>query len=277
MAITFLSISSVLALGVLMPIHSYYHPRLPKNPVHGWAAELATYVFYRGNKGDDDDAKLDDTYLWAYLIFVYIFTGLAVYLLLDRSKRVLAVRQRYLGSRVTVTDRTVKISGVPKPLRSEAALKEYMEDLGIGKVDSVTMCCNWAELDHLMEQRRVLVRRLEEAYTIFNKRWRAGKALGGLPVAQPEPEPEQARDEEGEPLLNGGAQCPDKDRPKIKIRYGYLKLRSKMVDAIDHYTVRLEVLDAKILEARQKEYEPTPVAFVTMESVASAVCFPHID
>jgi hypothetical protein len=91
-------------------------------------------------------------------------------------------------------------------------------------------------------------------------------------VAQPEPF--LTLDEEARPLLNGGPRPLHKnDRPTIKIRYGFLKLRSKRADAIDHYTVGLQVLDQKILEARQKEYEPTPIAFVTMESVASAVCF----
>src|SRR5690606_8652183 len=47
--------------------------------------------------------------------------------------------------------------------------------------------------------------------------------------------------------------------------------RGKQVDAIDHYTMKLETLDRKIFEARRKEYKATPLAFVTLNSVAAAV------
>ncbi|RPA93961.1 DUF221-domain-containing protein [Choiromyces venosus 120613-1] len=274
MAIRFLSIAAVLALGVLMPIHMHFDHSVSKPQVSfsEWALRpTGREMNILGGK-DGDKIKLDGPYLWAYVVFVYLFTALAVYLLLDQSKKVLAVRQKYLGNQVTVTDRTVRLSGIPKVLRSEDALKEYIEGLGIGKVDSVTVCRNWAVLDRLMAQRQDLVRRLEEVYVVYNRLRKLGRTLETLPFVQPwPPHPLPSGDEETQPLINGGPRpSREDDRPMVTIRVGRWSLGRKKIDAIDYLTMKLKALDEKILEARKKEYEPTPIAFVTMESVASA-------
>jgi Cytosolic domain of 10TM putative phosphate transporter len=56
-----------------------------------------------------------------------------------------------------------------------------------------------------------------------------------------------------------------------KIWYGPFKLKYKNVDAIDYYEEKLRRLDEEIKALRKKEFEATPLAFVTMDSVASAV------
>lgn len=272
MAIRFLSIAAVLALGVLMPIHRHFNPSVPKSQAS--FSEWALRPISRGMSvlGDKKD-KIDGPYLWTHVVFVYLFTALAVYFLLDQSKKVLAVRQKYLGNQVTITDRTVRLSGIPKVLRSEDALKEYIEGLGIGKVDSVTICRNWAELDRLMAQRQDLMRRLEEVYVVHNRHCKVGRNPETLPFIQPSsPHPLSSGDEETQPLLYGGPR-PSRgdDRPKMTVRIGLWGLKRKKVDAIDYLTMKLQALDEKIVEARKKEHEPTSIAFVTMESVASAV------
>jgi len=278
MAIRFLSIAAVLALGVLMPIHLHFDHSVPKPRVSfsEWALRPTSRGMNVLGGKDKDEIKLDGSYLWVYVVFVYLFTALAVYFLLDQSKKVLAVRQKYLGNQVTITDRTVRLSGIPKVLRSEDALEEYIEGLGVGKVDSVTVCRNWAELDRLMVQRQDLVRRLEEVYVVHNRHCKVGRNSETLPFVQPSPPHSlPSGDEETLPLLHGGPRpsCED-DRPKMTVRVGLWGLKRKKVDAIDYLTMKLGALDEKIVEARKKEYEPTSIAFVTMESVASAVSLP---
>ncbi|KAG0138431.1 hypothetical protein HOY82DRAFT_496220 [Tuber indicum] len=274
MSIRFLSIAAVLALGLLMPIHLHFDHSVSKPRVSfsEWALRPAGRGMNVLGGKDKDEIKLDGPYLWAYVVFVYLFTALAVYLLLDQTKKVLAVRQKYLGNKVTVTDRTVRLSGIPKVLRSEDALKEYIEGLRIGRVDSVTICRNWAVLDRLMAQRQDLVRQLEEVYVVYSRHRKVGRDLGALPFIQPSPpQPLQPGDEETQPLLNRGPR-PSRgdDRPKMTIRVGLLGLKRKKVDAIDYLRMKLKALDEEIIEARKKEYEPSSNAFVTMESVASA-------
>ncbi|CAZ85884.1 unnamed protein product [Tuber melanosporum] len=274
MSIRFLSIAAVLALGLLMPIHLHFDHSVSKPRVSfsEWALRPAGRGMNVLGGKDKDEIKLDGPYLWAYVVFVYLFTALAVYLLLDQTKKVLAVRQKYLGNKVTVTDRTVRLSGIPKVLRSEDALKEYIEGLRIGRVDSVTICRNWAVLDRLMAQRRDLVRQLEEVYVVYSRHRKVGRDLEALPFIQPSPpQPLQPGDEETQPLLNRGPR-PSRgdDRPKMTIRVGLWGLKRKKVDAIDYLRMKLKALDEEIIEARKKEYEPSSNAFVTMESVASA-------
>ena len=60
-------------------------------------------------------------------------------------------------------------------------------------------------------------------------------------------------------------------RPRTRIRYGFLKLKSKKVDAIDLFEEQLKRLDEKIKVTREKEFKPTALAFVTMDSVPACV------
>src|SRR5207248_916001 len=79
---------------------------------------------------------------------------------------IIRVRQDYLGSQSTVTDRTIKLSGIPLELRSEEKVKQLLERLEIGKVESVTICRNWKTLDGLLNKRTYILRKLEEAWTV---------------------------------------------------------------------------------------------------------------
>ena len=208
-------------------------------------------------------------YLWMYLGFVYLFSGVAVYLIIKETQKIIRIRQDYLGSQSTVTDRTIRLSGIPKQLRSEDMIKETVENLAIGKVDSVTLCRDWGELDDLMNERMGVLRKLETAWTIH---------LGyKRPLKPSAPRPDQqrnGRDEESR-LLDSNENDQEhvyaQDRPMTRIWYGFLNLQSRKIDAIDYYEERLRKLDEKIKSARDKEFKPTPLAFVTLDSTAAAV------
>ncbi len=69
---------------------------------------------------DTDDPDWGDSwnrekgYLWAYLVFVYFFTSLTVWIMNSETFRVIKIRQDYLGTQSTITDRTFRLSGVPR-------------------------------------------------------------------------------------------------------------------------------------------------------------------
>lgn len=219
-------------------------------------------------------------FLWMYVALVYLYTALAMYLIISETKKIIRIRQNYLGTQSTVTDRTIRLSGIPPELRSEEKIKETVEDLEIGKVESVMLCKDWTELDGLIDERMNVLRKLEEAWTVHLGYRRVERNLESLPIVQPPP-PEPVADGEDEDeqsrLLRGDDPEQNhvtpyaRDRPTTRIWYGFLKLQSRLVDAIDYYEERLRKLDERVKSARKKDCRPTPLAFVTLDSTAACV------
>ena len=212
-----------------------------------------------------------------YVFFVYFFTAVAIKLLVNTTLQIIGVRQGYLGSQSTLTDRTLRLSGIPPRMRTEGSITAFIENLNIGKVESVMICKDWKMLDNLIADRLACLRRLEEAWTVHLGFRRIERNSGSLPIVQPPP-PVSEIDQNGQEdsrLLSGtqidsGPITPyAKDRPVTRIWYGPFKLRSRKIDAIDYYEEKLRQLDEQIKVARQKDYKPTPLAFVTMESTAA--------
>jgi len=126
-----------------------------------------------------------------------------------------------------------------------------------------------------MAERMAILRKLEEALTVnvgYHKREQRLKAS----LYSHEHELEDHDTENERPGLlgaNTSEQEPGmKDagvRPKTRLWFGFWKLKSKKVDAIDYFEEKLRQLDAKIKDARQKKYPPTSLAFVTLDSIAA--------
>ena len=228
----------------------------------------------------DNSFNHDMGYLWSYIIFTYFFTGLTLYFMDKETSNVLRVRQHYLGTQSTITDRTFRLSRIPKDLRTEEAIKDLVEKLEIGKVESVTICRDWKALDRLIEERQIILAKLEETWSVY---------LGHKPLestrGQPNGDtgnglrdgrtglPDLVDEESGETdrLLRGvnAQQFVERERPQTRFWYGVLRLQSRKTDAIDYYTERLRRLDERIMAARKKTYDPADLAFVTMDSVAA--------
>ena len=287
MAIKCLSVTLFFALVVIKPVHDAF-PDVSKAPsFHN--GTLATNLQIQPNVEDSQTGlrksfidNVSTDYLWMYLVFAYLFTGLAIFIIVSETESIIDVRQEYLGHQSTVTDRTIRISGIPTPLRSEEKIKAFVEGLEIGNVDSVMLCKNWEQLDDCVDRRTAILRKLETSWTVYTR----GKAKENVHQvshegreAQLESSNERRGDEESSPLL--GSSGPEhtaqpsvlRARPKATIHYGPLKLRSRYVDAIDYYEEKLRRTDEKIAELRKRSFEPTPVAFVTMDGVPAAVCF----
>ena len=293
MAMKFLTITLLCSLIIIKPVHDAYPEESDglagngtshndtKNDdlsiaVTGRSIDLlssnGTLPFLPGN--------LETDYLWMYVAFAYLFSGIAIYLVISETRRIIVVRQQYLGTQTTVTDRTIRLSGIPPELQDEEKIKEFIESLDIGQVESVMLCRKWKELDQAMVKRMDTLRRLEEAHTIHLGQRTVERNLESLPIAQPPPPgpaaliPTEAHDEDEDPEVVGANELPtpapyDRVRPTTSVRFGWMKLHSKKVDAIDYYTEKLHEADERVKELRQKTFATTPLAFVTMDSVAA--------
>lgn len=281
MAIKFLLVTLFFALAVIKPVHDTHQEKEGKKPYLGGDGDKkGEHLEMRSNTtwptfaGHDYEYYTD--YLWMYLVFVYLFTALILYMIVSETRRIIDIRQEYLGSQTTITDRTIRLSGIPVNLRSEDKIKQFIEDLEIGKVESVTLCRNWKELDVRIARRQTILRKLEEAWTVHLGNRRVERNLETLPVIQPSPHENDDGEREDSHLLDASGSSQTnvtpyaRQRPTAKIWYGRFKLRYRTVDAIDYYEEKLRRLDDEIKDLRKKEFEPTPLAFVTMDSVASA-------
>lgn len=214
---------------------------------------------------------------------------MAVYLLIQETNKIIWTRQKYLGSQTSTTDRTIRLSGIPPQLRSEEKIIEFIEGLQIGKVETITLCRNWQELDILMEERMKILRNLERAWTEYLGLKKRNRDCNTLPLLRSHQRTTSVtsdagtersqllENENGRPHVSSQTNA----RPRTRIWYGPLKLRFRTIDAIDYYEEKLRRLDEKIVVARQKEYPPTGLAFVTMESISAcqmvvqAILDPH--
>ncbi|CCX13254.1 hypothetical protein FPQ18DRAFT_327805 [Pyronema domesticum] len=278
MAIQFLFIATILAGAVLVPVHTYFGSgdffKEISDEFWGNPDLTEPYLFDDGDKKPLKPIKTDPSILWANLIFVYIFSGLAFYFIWQHTENIVHVRQKYLGQQSTVTSRTVKLSGIPLELRSEGTLKDYIDKLGIGKVEEVTLCRQWKDLDNLLDEREKTIRKLEEVRIAYDKKKkRTGLSLLQAAETIEEAYEDESSDEETAPLLSRSQDPRYRSapgRPKIIIRYGKFGLKVRRIDAISHLHRKLAELDDEITIARRKDYPATPLAFITMDSVTAA-------
>lgn len=265
MAARLFAIMAFFALAILWPINSHFRhfqPTLGRSrPPH-----------YGHGHGDPKDKSRERSYLWAYVAFTYFFTGLALYSVNWETFRIIHLRQKYLGSQSTVTDRTFRLTGIPPAYRSEKEIRRLIEKLDIGRVDSVTLCRKWKTLDALVGHRNQTLRRLEAAWAKYLKQQQQAVVKQQHDPAQPSGGDEESGDNARLLASDGNhSHVFEGDRPRVTIRYGPLKMRSRKVDAIDYYEEKLRRIDERVVEARRKDYEPTDMALVTMDSVRSCL------
>ncbi|KAI5463692.1 hypothetical protein BGZ63DRAFT_382065 [Mariannaea sp. PMI_226] len=291
MAARLFAVMAFLATVVLWPINSHF-----RNFEIGWGnntnetfgtvdpsyapaqALIALEEFDLFKGGGDSDKSYEKKFLWAYVVFTYLFVGLTIYFINWETFRIIRYRQDYLGSQSTITDRTFRLTGIPSKLRSEEKIKALIDSLNIGSVDSVTICRDWKKLDGLVELRDQVLRKLETSWAQYVK-FQQDQSKGSRPSlgSRSTTSDTQARNSDEESGENGRLLDPELDspdwgeqgRPQVRLRYGFLGLRFRNLDAIDYYEEKLRRLDAEIVSARMKKYTPTDMAIVTMDSVAS--------
>ncbi|KLU84448.1 hypothetical protein MAPG_03490 [Magnaporthiopsis poae ATCC 64411] len=232
------------AAAVLAPIHNRFE-KSRKSRDGSDKKDYAQYTLYRqpsrtgygypgyahafNESNPDTSFNPDMGYLWAYLVFTYFFTFLVIWFLNSETFKMIRIRQEYLGTQSTITDRTFRLTGIPKELRTESKLKDLVERLEIGKVESVTVCRDWKELDALVAERAGVLQKLEKAWADFRKksptytpddamrRNNSRSMLAGLDG--PSPDEEEAAGENGR-LLGGESaahQFSERERPTTRI------------------------------------------------------------
>lgn len=258
-----------------------------------FAVTVITPVRYRFT-GRLDVPESEEThfqpFLWMYVAFTYFFTGLIVVSLHRQTAKIIRMRQLYLGKQNSVTDRTIKLLGIPPVLREEEALKRHIESLGVGDVDLVTIVKEWQELNHLFQVRKTVLHRLETAWMEYFKRngietadfgfftfSSVGDSISmesstiGKIAKHLDPEPEEPSGWEN--MEGSTAQLPllsDINTIRPKFRKGWWGLFGPQVDAINYYNEQLAVVDKEIARNRQRDFPPSSTAFITMTLVAQA-------
>ncbi|EKV15185.1 hypothetical protein PDIG_28660 [Penicillium digitatum PHI26] len=267
-AIRFLLAVFIFAVAIILPMHYKYTGQYG---VPGWDNVPENQTMSRTGGNEKEKPVTDPVYLWIYVLFAYVFSGLAIYMLLDETKLIIRTRQTYLGNQTSTTDRTIRLSGIPNDLGNEHKIKEFVEGLRVGNVESITVCRQWRELDELIDERMKVIRELERAWTKYMGYKRPKSCENTLPLTEQQP---RCADDEWSRLLprheSEDILGYSNERPKVRIWYGPFKLRSRMIDAIDYYEEKLRKIDEHIQNAREKEYLTTEIAFVTMESIAAS-------
>ena len=237
-----------------------------------------------GDKGKKHKKQKETKFLWAYLIFTYFFSGLTLYTIDKETFKVLDIRQTYLARQLTITDRTFRLSGFSENEKSEEKIQKLVHKLGIGKVEKVTLCRHWKALDEDVSNRHECLMKLERAWAEYHEnlekqsrgreggRSRRSQDSGASGERNGRPNSQDAGEEDG--LLESGSDgFEEKARPKVRIWYGFLRLRYRKRDAIDYYEEQLRQFDARIRKRRTfqelQKTKPADIAFVTMDSIAA--------
>lgn len=268
-AIQLLSICTICAVTIISPIRLHYTGNYDQGEEF--------YLLQRRNGLDLIDPEDYSVYLWVYVVFTYVFTILTAFFLMRQTVKVIRVRQSYLGGQNSITDRTIRVSGISKKLRNEAALKEHIESIGIGSVSSVNFCRNWSKIDLLFDEREKILLKLERAWSDYlGPTWLNDLEASATNDDIEEPEMSDTSDEttcllghsRGGVLELGLGQVGGYKRPTERTKF--FGLWGPKIDILDKYSDQLETLDRQIELERHKEFAATDSAFVTVDSVATA-------
>ncbi|SCV04061.1 LANO_0G07910g1_1 [Lachancea nothofagi CBS 11611] len=281
MSIKILAICCAFSICLISPIRYHFTGRYDDggDDSDGFFYERAVSNTKPGeNLGDGQGPETAELYLWMYVIFTTFFTLLSLYLLIKQTKIVVETRQRYLGRQNTLTDRTIRLTGIPVELRDAKALKIRIEELNIGSVASISICREWGPLNNLFHYRKKVLEKLELKYAQCPEALRDDEHFDENYRLRSDSSREGSSQQEQPSIEDADLDIPDSNRlfshielrGRQKTRTGLFGLFGERVDAIDYLEKQLKFIDQEIIEARKKTYPATPTAFVTMDSVANA-------
>ncbi|EGW31594.1 uncharacterized protein SPAPADRAFT_72374 [Spathaspora passalidarum NRRL Y-27907] len=312
MCIKILTVCLIFAIVVISPIRYKFTGRLDQDypddddDNNGTTIKMIKRIILLGTEiPTEGEGATYKAYLWTYTIFTYVFTLVTAYFLFSQTNKIINMRQKYLGGQNSITDRTVKVSGIPAFLRDEVTLTRHIEGLGIGEIDSVLIVREWQNLNKLCKLRNRVLRKLEQYWIeyfhqngIMNKSQILSASFQPQPTATlglengyrdeeggedatPTSSNEEDRQSQASTLMDQISEIiEDANHPSLglvdeavsrpKINKGLFGIFGAKVDAINYYAEQLEVIDKEIVRARTREYPATSTAFLTMKSVAQA-------
>jgi hypothetical protein len=175
MAIKLLGLMAFLSISIISPVRYHYTGNYDQGGGQNGddSHQNGTTIFrrmtsdYSITKHKKHSPAQFQPYLWMYVFFTYVFTVLTLNFLLRQTKHVVKIRQKHLGHQNSITDRTIRLSGIPPDLRNEQTLKAHIEGLNIGKVSSITICREWRQLNRLYKTRKSVLHKLEDQWASY--------------------------------------------------------------------------------------------------------------
>lgn len=179
MCIRSLAVCAVFAFTVISPVRLFYTGRVdfpdPGDDDDKSKASLQSaatfwlpkFVWLMKKKKHSEDYE---PFLWMYTVFTYVFTFVLLFFLYRQTTKIINMRQLYLGKQSSITDRTIKILGIPPVLREEETLKRHIDSLGVGEVDSVCIVKEWNALNSLFKARKKVLNHLEANWIEYFRR-----------------------------------------------------------------------------------------------------------
>lgn len=170
MCIKTLAVCVLFAYTVLSPVRYWFTGKVDF-PGEGEDEELESGLFiarfFFGSFSKKKHGHSFEQFLWMYTVFTYIFTFVLLFFLYRQTRKIINMRQTYLGKQCSITDRTIKVLGIPAILREEELLRRHINLLGVGRVDSVCVVKEWNILDDLFRLRMRLIYNLEALWVEF--------------------------------------------------------------------------------------------------------------
>lgn len=260
-------ILTVIMVPVLVPISYYSDPTdltQTNTTVNASSTEISFQSIYM-TQFSISNVPNESNFLFAHAIYLWVLTGMVCWVLYKQYQQFAVLTCEALRDggapdavyRLPRSEalryRTILVQHMPKSLRTDEALKAYFTSLHVGDVDFAAMDrIAGAKLFKLAKERKHSVRKLESTYmewviAVDSERWRRmGKRSKALFHSR--------RD-----IIDLHSAAPDWDesgiepevierlRPRL---FDRKQFPPKMVDAIDHWTEKVNSVTSQIRQQR---------------------------
>lgn len=221
-----------------------------------------------GNGGDWIDLFGDASSIQTlHLIFTYFFSLLAIRFIYINYTRFIRSRQLFsLELAHSIAARTVMVTDLPNHLQGDRALADYFESMDL-PVESVSLCREPSSLESLLERRTELLLQLESAWTKYVGNPSSVEQYDPSLNIPTDPSTRQLVDVGDAEAQSNRLVVPHRSRPTLRPTWF-----GKKVDALEHLGAKFqEADDAYRKKRRAARLRPTTSAFVTFETMSSAV------
>lgn len=244
MSIKIFLIISILAIVVLLPARYWAN-------IHDGVDGIKGASTTGGASGKPEPVE-SEWFFYLYPVATYGFSIIVYLFLFDYTKKILKIRQKYLASQNSITDRTILLSGIPSKLlvkNDPAVLASFVESMGIGKVVNVKFVYDWSPLNSLFEKRLKIMSKLEEVYS----------KIHGLEI-------DLYNDQQNPAVLPAQVDCEGSSYNTIEIA----NLRNLLLECNEEIRQIRQKFDFLSGTMSDKSFRQINAAFITMDSVASA-------